>query len=92
MVRGYSAPEFQTGPNRFSEMAIWCQEGNGKSCGTVRNYATREMLYVSESSGDVFDQRMKALAEYEDPVMGVMAEAEKAENNRRAKKKPARTI
>lgn len=87
MVRNYSAPEYQSGSNRYSEMAVWSQEGSGASCGTARNYATREMLYVSESSGALFDERMKALEEYEDPVEGVMLEAEKRELEGRAKRR-----
>jgi hypothetical protein len=87
MVRNYSAPEYQSGDNRYSEMAVWSQEGTGVSCGTARNYATREMLYVAESSGQLFDERMKVLSDYEDPVEGVMLEAEKAELGKRARKK-----
>lgn len=87
MVRNYSAPEYQNTEPRFSEMAIWSQEGAGVSCGTARNFATREMLYVSESSGRLFDQRMKDLAEYEDPVEGVMLEAERIELEQRGRKK-----
>lgn len=87
MVRNYSAPEYQSAEPRYSEMAVWCQEGVGVSCGTTRNYATREMLYVSESSGQLFDDRMKVLNEYEDPVEGVLLEAEKLEHAKRGKKK-----
>lgn len=87
MVRGYSAPEYQSAAPRYSEMAIWSQEGAGASCGTARNYATREMLYVSESSGQLFDQRMKLLSQYEDPVEGVLLESEKLEQQKRGKKR-----
>jgi hypothetical protein len=59
------------------------------SCGTLRNFATREMLYVSESSGQIFDQRMKVLNEYEDPVEGVLLEAEKIEQSKRGRKRNA---
>jgi type IV secretion system protein TrbE len=90
MVRNYSAPEYQSADPRYSEMAVWCQEGSGVSCGTVRNYATREMLYVSESSGQLFDGRMRVLSEYEDPVEGVLLEAEKLEMEKRGRKKAAK--
>ncbi len=88
MVRNYSAPEYQKSTAaRYSEMAVWSQEGSGVTCGTARNYATREMLFVSESSGQLFDQRMKLLSEYEDPVEGVLLEAEKWDRNLRSPKK-----
>ena len=89
MIRSYSAPEYQSGNARYSEMAVWCQEGVKVSCGTSRNFATREMLYVSESSGQIFDERMKVLNEYEDPVEGVLLEAEKIEQSKRGRKRNA---
>jgi len=87
MIRNYSAPEYQNSDQRYSEMAVWCQEGVKVSCGTSRNFATREMLYVSESSGQIFDERAKVLNEYEDPVEGVLLEAEKIEQSKRGRKK-----
>ncbi|MBK1884419.1 hypothetical protein JIN85_18525 [Luteolibacter pohnpeiensis] len=42
------------------------------------NRATPEMLYVSASSGEHFEQRAMALSKYEDVLEGVIAEARKS--------------
>ena len=41
------------------------------------NVASKEMLFVSESSGELFDQRDEDLSYYDDPVEGVIAEVAK---------------
>ncbi len=76
-VRTFTAPEYQNGDDRFSQMAVFSVEGEGCSCGVVRNRVTPEMLYVADSSGACFDERTKALAGYADPVEGVCREAAK---------------
>lgn len=74
-IRAFTAPEYQTGDEKFSQMAVFSQEGERTQCGVVRNYVTPEMLYVSDSSGERFDERTKALAAYADPLEGVLAES-----------------
>lgn len=86
-IRGFTAPEYQAGDNKFSQMAVFSQEGDHTQCGVVRNYVTPEMLYVSDSSGDRFDERAKALATYDDPYEAVLAETAR---EREAKKKRRR--
>jgi type IV secretion system protein TrbE len=73
-IRGFTAPEYQANDPKYSQMAVFTQEGERTQCGVVRNYATPEMLYVSESSGERFDERAHALAMYDDPIDGVFAE------------------
>lgn len=70
-IRGFTAPEYQTGSEKFSQMAVFTQEGDHAQCGVVRNYVTPEMLYVSDSSGDRYDERSKLLQEYDDPMEAV---------------------
>lgn len=82
-IRGFTAPEYQTGDAKYSQMAVFTQEGEHTACGVVRNYVTPEMLYVSDSSGDRFDERSKALAQYEDPHDGVLAEVAREQDRRR---------
>lgn len=74
-IRGFTAPEYQSGSEKFSQMAVFSVEGERSACGVVRNYATRELRYVADSSGATFDQRTKALAAYADPIEGVRIEA-----------------
>ena len=85
-VRGFTAPEYQAGDEKYSQMAVFSQEGDHTQCGVVRNYVTPEMLYVSDSSGERFDERTKALAEYEDPYEGVLAETAR-ERDRKKKRR-----
>ena len=47
------------------------------TCGTLVNYVNPYMLYVASSNGDVFDQRARALAAYDNPFDGVVAEVNK---------------
>ena len=82
-IRGFTAPEYQSGDTKYSQMAVFTQEGERTQCGVVRNYVTPEMLYVSDSSGERFDERSKALAGYDDVFDGVIAETERAKKRRR---------
>jgi len=86
-IRGFTAPEYQNGDAKFSEMAVFTQEGERTECGVVRNFVTPEMLYVSNSSGPEYDARTKALQEYDDPLEGVMAETAKAQAMKLKRKK-----
>ncbi len=81
-IRGFTAPEYQADEARFSQMAVYSQEGEHAQCGVVRNYVTPEMLYVSDSSGERFDARSRALAGYRDPVAGVFAEVAREQDGR----------
>jgi type IV secretion system protein TrbE len=73
-IRGFTAPEYQANEPKYSQMAVFTQEGERTQCGVVRNYVTPEMLYVAESSGERFDERSHALGLYDDPIDGVFAE------------------
>ncbi len=68
-------------------MAVFSQEGERTQCGVVRNYVTPEMLYVSDSSGERFDERSQALASHENPLEGVLAETAR-ERSRKKKSRP----
>lgn len=81
-IRAFTAPEYQTGDTRYSQMAVFTQEGERTQCGVVRNYVTPEMLYVSDSSGERFDARTQALTAYEDPLEGVLEESRREQERR----------
>jgi hypothetical protein len=85
-IRGFTAPEYQTGATKYSQMAVFSQEGEHTQCGVVRNYVTPEMLYVSDSSGERFDERSKALSQYDDPYEGVLAETAREHNHQKQRR------
>jgi type IV secretion system protein TrbE len=70
--------EHQKGPRKSSYFTFFSRETSAPVCGTVRVEVDPAMLYVAESSGAVFDGRMKALGKYPSVYDGVLAEAEAA--------------
>ena len=66
--------EHQAG-RKASYFTFFSRETSAPVCGTVRVEVDPVMLYVAESSGAVFDRRMKALAGYPSVYEGVLAEA-----------------
>ena len=67
--------EHQTGARRASYFTYFSRETSAPVCGTVRVEVDPAMLYVAESSGAVFDSRMKALGRYPSVYEGVLAES-----------------
>jgi hypothetical protein len=60
---------------RASYFTFFSRETSAPVCGTVRVEVDPAMLYVAESSGAVFDRRMKTLGRYPSVYEGVLAEA-----------------
>ncbi len=67
--------EHQAAGRRASYFTFFSRETSAPVCGTVRVEVDPAMLYVAESSGAVFDRRMKALGTYPSVFEGVLAEA-----------------
>jgi hypothetical protein len=67
--------EHQSGARRASYFTFFSRESATPSCGTVRVEVDPAMLYVAESSGEIFDRRAKALAKYSSVYEGVLAES-----------------
>ena len=67
--------EHQSAGRRASYFTYFSRETSAPVCGTVRVEVDPAMLYVAESSGAVFDRRMKALGGYPSVYEGVLAEA-----------------
>jgi len=67
--------EHQSGGRRASYLTYFSREAAAPVCGTVRVEIDPAMLYVAESSGAVFDQRMRALVRYPSAYEGVLAES-----------------
>jgi hypothetical protein len=60
---------------KASYFTFFSREAHAPLCGTVRVEVDPAMLYVTESSGPVFDRRMKALNGYPSVIEGVLAES-----------------
>jgi hypothetical protein len=67
--------EHQQGARKASYFTYFSRETSAPVCGTVRVEVDPAMLYVAESSGAVFDRRMKALGKYPSVLEGVLAES-----------------
>ena len=67
--------EHQSGARRASYFTYFSRESSAAVCGTVRVEVDPAMLYVAESSGAVFDRRMKALGRFPSVYEGVLAES-----------------
>jgi hypothetical protein len=67
--------EHQQGARKASYFTYFSRETPAPVCGTVRVEVDPAMLYVAESSGAVFDSRMKALGKYPSVLEGVLAES-----------------
>jgi hypothetical protein len=70
--------EHQAGARKASYFTYFSRETSAPVCGTVRVEVDPAMLYVAESSGAVFDRRMKALGKYPSAYEGVLAESGEA--------------
>lgn len=81
-ILNYPLPEHIKRGRKFSSATYITDTVMGANCGTLRSFASDEMLYISESEGEKYDLRAKELAQYEDPTMGVIAECEKRRNQR----------
>jgi len=57
----YPSPEFLPPENRHSSVMYYHRGVGDPVCGTIRNYVSPEMLYVSSTQGALFDERMKAM-------------------------------
>jgi type IV secretion system protein TrbE len=67
--------EHQAGARKASYFTFFSRETSAPVCGTVRVEVDPAMLYVAESSGAVFDRRMKALGKHPSVYEGVLAES-----------------
>jgi hypothetical protein len=67
--------EHQAGARRASYFTYFSRETAAPVSGTVRVEVDPAMLYVAESSGAVFDRRMRVLGKYPSVYEGVLAES-----------------
>jgi hypothetical protein len=73
-IRTYPSPEHLPPHDRFSSCTYWAEDADRATNGTIRVYASPEMLYCSSSDGDLYEERSKALRQYADVTEGILEE------------------
>ena len=74
-IRRYPLVEHQPGHAKYSSFTVWAPDPRRNLCGTMRNVASREVVYCGRSDGEEFDKRQQELAPYDDVVEGILTEA-----------------
>jgi hypothetical protein len=76
-IHNYPLPELMDPANRFSAFTYIANDKIRRLVGTVKNVASRELLYAASSDNETFDERTACLATYKNIVTGIMQESEK---------------
>ena len=76
-IHSYPLPELMAPKERFSAFTYITNNKAGRMVGTVKNVASRELLYAASSDNETFDQRNAALGNYKNIVTGIIEESEK---------------
>jgi hypothetical protein len=76
-IKRYPLPEHQREGHKFSSFLMAAPDPRRKLVGTFRNVASPEVVYCGASDNEVFDERSKALSQYDDVVEGILKEARK---------------
>jgi hypothetical protein len=76
-IHNYPLPELMDPANRFSAFTYIANDKIRRLVGTVKNVASRELLYAASSDNETFDERTTRLATYKNIVTGIMEESEK---------------
>jgi hypothetical protein len=74
-INNYPLPELMDPRERFSAFTYVANDRMRRMVGTVKNVASRELLYAASSDNETFDERKKALAQYRDVVTGIIQES-----------------
>jgi hypothetical protein len=76
-INAYPLPELMDPRERFSAFTYVANDQIRRLVGTVKNVASRELLYAASSDSETFDRRSEALGRYKNLVAGIMAESDK---------------
>jgi hypothetical protein len=82
-IKRYPLPENQSEGRKFSSFLMVVPDPRRKLVGTLRNLACPEVVYCGASDTNIWDERQKALAKYDDVVAGIITEARKRETKPR---------
>jgi type IV secretion system protein TrbE len=76
-INSYPLPELMDPKERFSAFTYIANDKVRRLVGTVKNVASRELLYAASSDNETFDQRTASLGGYKNVVTGIIQESEK---------------
>jgi hypothetical protein len=76
-IHAYPLPELMAPKERFSAFTYISNDKVRRMVGTVKNVASRELLYAASSDNETFDQRNPILGSYKNIVTGIIEESEK---------------
>src|SRR5271157_2252203 len=76
-INSYPLPELMDPKERFSAFTYVANDKVRRLVGTVKNVASRELLYAASSDNETFDQRTASLGSYKNVVTGIIRESEK---------------
>jgi hypothetical protein len=76
-IHAYPLPELMDPKDRFSAFTYIANDKVRRMIGTVKNVASRELLYASSSDNETFDQRNAVLGGYKNIVLGIIEESQK---------------
>src|SRR5215469_5113145 len=75
-IRNYPLPELMDPKSRFSAFTYVANDKVRRLVGTVKNVASRELLYAASSDNETFDERTAKLGSYKNIVTGIIQESE----------------
>ena len=76
-INSYPLPELMDPKERFSAFTYIANDKIRRLVGTVKNVASRELLYAASSDNETFDRRAASLGSYQNIVTGIIRESEK---------------
>ena len=76
-IHSYPLPELMDPRERFSAFTYIANDKIRRLVGTVKNVASRELLYAASSDNETFDSRAALLGRYQNIVTGIIRESEK---------------
>src|SRR5258708_4209274 len=76
-IHNYPLPELMDPANRFSAFTYIANDKIRRLVGTVKNVASRELLYAASSDNETFDDRAASLGRHQNIVTGIIQESEK---------------
>ena len=76
-IRNYPLPELMDPKSRFSAFTYVANDKVRRLVGTVKNVASRELLYAASSDNETFDERTAKLGSYKNIITGIIHESER---------------
>jgi type IV secretion system protein TrbE len=74
-ISSYPLPELMDPKERFSAFTYVANDRVRRLVGTVKNVASRELLYAASSDSETFDRRTASLGSYKNVVAGIIQES-----------------